>query len=626
MKNLLLFLSLIVAIVGNSQQVSGNKFRYTGAWWTAKDTASATSADTNCVFFYNNVFYYRGSSATHWKAIASANDLTAYVKYSDTAAMVSNLRRKSTLIENADLRNSAITINGTIINLGGSGTIATGLVTSITGTANQISVTPTTGAAVASFPSAVIFPGTISSTGATVAGSLTVSGGISGTLTSSAQPNITSVGSLSSLNVNGAITGTSIISTGNFSTTQYFLSGSGVAVLKNSASGFNGDWVMQTAAGVNRWNLGHQVAETGSGNTGYDLYGYSYDDAGASLGQWINVKRSSRLTTLYDLSVTNNIAGTLSTAAQPNITSVGTLSSLNVSGSSTLAGLTTSSISNSGNFTNTGYLRITSYARIGTYDGSEPTAPTSEYALIVGSNISTAKSIYALGSVDASTLGGTLTTAAQPNITSVGTLTQMSTATSYTSGRSYIGTSTITNGEMLAIRFRGGSGEIGVGVRSGDASSNPTYAQWFTNSGSSAGSIDGVGTTAAVTYGTTSDSSMKKNVLPAALALPVIENIGVVQFDWKDGDLHEPYGFIAQQLYKYYPNAVQKPTADQIAKGKRWAVDYGKLTPLALKGIQEQQLQLTNMRAQIDDLKTENKSLKAELESIKAILKRNNIQ
>lgn len=59
--------------------------------------------------------------------------LNPYLRKSDTATMLSNYRRKTTLIENADLRNSAITINGTSTALGGS--ISVGTVTGVTASA-----------------------------------------------------------------------------------------------------------------------------------------------------------------------------------------------------------------------------------------------------------------------------------------------------------------------------------------------------------------------------------------------------------------------------------------------------------------------------------------------------------
>jgi len=87
---------------------------------------------------------------------------------------------------------------------------------------------------------------------------------------------------------------------------------------------------------------------------------------------------------------TSGVAGTVTTAAQPNITSVGTLTSLTVTGN------------------------------------------------IIGGNV------YAnTGTIGATNLTGTLTTAAQPNITSVGTLTSLTVTGNITSGNVYANSGTV---------------------------------------------------------------------------------------------------------------------------------------------------------------------------------------
>lgn len=75
----------------------------------------------------------------------TSSDITGKLNISDTATMLSNYRRKTTLIENADLRNSAITINGNSTALGGS--VSVGTVTSVAasaGTGISISGSPIT--------------------------------------------------------------------------------------------------------------------------------------------------------------------------------------------------------------------------------------------------------------------------------------------------------------------------------------------------------------------------------------------------------------------------------------------------------------------------------------------------
>lgn len=97
-----------------------------------------------------------------------------------------------------------------------------GAVSSVSGTANQISVSPTTGATIVGLPAGGTLPGTWSAeTGFTIlsgglninagaliisAGGAVISGGITGTLATGAQPNVTSLGTLSALGVTGAIT------------------------------------------------------------------------------------------------------------------------------------------------------------------------------------------------------------------------------------------------------------------------------------------------------------------------------------------------------------------------------------------------------------------------------------
>lgn len=109
--------------------------------------------------------------------------------------------------------------NGQVLTSNGAGTLswaaAGGAVSSVSGTANQITVSPTTGATVVSLPSGGTLPGSwhaatgftittggliVSAGGITVsAGGINVTGGITGTISTVAQPNITSVGTLTSL-------------------------------------------------------------------------------------------------------------------------------------------------------------------------------------------------------------------------------------------------------------------------------------------------------------------------------------------------------------------------------------------------------------------------------------------
>jgi hypothetical protein len=130
-------------------------------------------------------------------------------------------------------------------------------------------------------------------------------------------------------------------------------------------------------------------------------------------------------------------AGTVTTAAQPNITSVGTLTSLGVSGNITAANIT----ANTGVFTGNG----------------------SGLSAIAGANVT--------GTVSSATTAGTVTTAAQPNITSTGTLSSLTvsgkTSMTSTSNALEIGGYTQIGGASSAvgIRFTGGGTLYGLALQ-----------------------------------------------------------------------------------------------------------------------------------------------------------------
>ena len=105
-----------VTSVATSAPITGGTITSTG---TIGITQSTTSTDGYL-------------SSTDWNTFnnkASTASVALKLNISDTSTMLSNYRRKTTLIENSDLRNSAITINGSSTSLGGS--INVGTVTSV---------------------------------------------------------------------------------------------------------------------------------------------------------------------------------------------------------------------------------------------------------------------------------------------------------------------------------------------------------------------------------------------------------------------------------------------------------------------------------------------------------------
>ncbi len=279
----------------------------------------------------------------------------------------------------------------------GSGAVLTNTgVVQLLPTANQISLSQSTGIITASLPSSVIVSSSISTTD------------LYGTIQTVSQPNITTVGTLTALTVSGAITG------GSFNG-----AGTGITGLTNAN--------LSGSAGITNANLANSsvtvTAGTGLGGGG-----------AVSLGGSV---------TLSNTGVTSIIAGS-------NITISGSAGAVTINatggGSSGV-----SSIAGSAN-------QITTSASTGAVTLSIPSA------LIVSSTISSV-GVY-----------GTLQTAAQPNITSVGTLTTLN----ISAGASTRSKLLISDGNTASVLLAGGaslpgtlSSDVGLALRTSVSYPNP---------------------------------------------------------------------------------------------------------------------------------------------------------
>lgn len=113
---------------------------------------------------------------------------------------------------------------------------------------------------------------------------------------------------------------------------------------------------------------------------------------------------------------------------------------------------------------------------------------------------------------------------------------------------------------------------------------------------------------AGIAFNTVSDFRLKENIKSTRFTIQDLMKINVSDYNFKaDKSKTVTTGFIAQDLHKIYPDAVTVGGDD--VKEKPWTVDYGKVTPLLVKAIQDQQ-------AQIETLQNENRDLKAQTSSI----------
>ncbi len=120
------------------------------------------------------------------------------------------------------------------------------------------------------------------------------------------------------------------------------------------------------------------------------------------------------------------------------------------------------------------------------------------------------------------------------------------------------------------------------------------------------------GGNSSVNYMNSSDIRLKENIRPTQYGLQDILKIEVRDYNYKvDPDSHRQTGFIAQQLYTVFPTVVEE--GGENPKIDPWTVDYGAVTPLLVKGIQDQQ---DIIQQQSQDIQR----LQAELDEVKAAL------
>jgi hypothetical protein len=348
-------------------------------------------------------------------------------------------------------------------------------------------------------------------------------------VTQPAQANITSVGTLTSLSVSGNTVTGNLSAVGNINGANLTLTADAVVQGNLTVNG-NTTFINSNVVTINDKfiNVANNAATAASANGG----GLGVGPAGSEYATLQYLSTPNVWSTNIGLSVTGNvttgnisatgIAGTLSTAAQPNITSVGTLTSLSVAGTVTSGNIiNTGTISSTGNITAPYFLGNVSGNIFGNIDAAgantqvqfndtgdilgasagftfDKTANLLTVAgNIQGGNLRTGGQVSATGTITAgnvltggvisatgnitggnlsgTTIAGTLSTAAQPNITSVGTLTSLSVAGNVSSGN-IINTGTISStGNVTAPYF------IGNIIGNVDAGGSNTQVQFNDN-------------------------------------------------------------------------------------------------------------------------------------------------
>ena len=331
---------------------------------------------------------------------------------------------------------------------------------------------------------------------------------LTGTLTTSAQPNITTTGTLTSVSVSGNANvgnlnvANNVIVTGNLSVL-------GNATYINIESLVVEDPIISLGGGPN----GDPLTSNDGKDRGTALQYYTtlpvtafmgWDNSNAEFAFGSNVAIVSEVVTFtnygnvrasyfisdntqfgnanlgntatanyfvgnfYGTSNSATTAGTVTTAAQPNITSVGVLTSLSVSGNATVGNLIGRVANGNSGITIAADSNI-SLTAVG--NATSQLIVTGTGANVNGTlSVSGNSNVGNLGTtgVYATTLEGSLTTAAQPNVTSTGTLTSLS-----VSGNANIGnigtagvvtaTGNVTGGNLVTTGVMSATGNLTAG-------------------------------------------------------------------------------------------------------------------------------------------------------------------
>ncbi|MCX6104630.1 MAG: tail fiber domain-containing protein [Proteobacteria bacterium] len=166
----------------------------------------------------------------------------------------------------------------------------------------------------------------------------------------------------------------------------------------------------------------------------------------------------------------------------------------------------------------------------------------------------------------------------------------------------------------VSINNAGGTiGSHGLQIKAGsNFIGGANFVNFQRPDGTAMGSISQNSSTT-VAYNTTSDRRLKENIVASPRGLDLLELIQVRDYNYiADSSKEIMQGFIAQELYKLYPQAVTVGGDDP--QQSPWQIDYGKLTPLLVKSVQELKAENDRVKILSDHKDAEIANLKMRIE------------
>lgn len=135
--------------------------------------------------------------------------------------------------------------------------------------------------------------------------------------------------------------------------------------------------------------------------------------------------------------------------------------------------------------------------------------------------------------------------------------------------------------------------QYGIGIRNKNAAATGYMIQFYNNNPTQQGSIQQANSTT-VAFNTTSDARLKENVRSLTDSGVILDAMQPRTFDWRWGG-KDYHGFVAQELYKVYPEAVSKGDDDPDKIKEPWSVDYSKLTPVLVAEAKDLRRRVRNL-------------------------------